>query len=261
MKKGRLGFTLIEVSLFLAITGLLFFGVTIGVQTSINQQRYNDAVQSFMEFLRTTYSNVLNVQSIAGRGNSEKAIYGKMLTFGEKNDLAGASITPGSTVFSYTVIGRIQNNESGNALELLDKLDANVVVKEDESFTTAGIAESYTPKWSVQIEKPCNGGSCEYTPFVGTLLIVRHPNSGTVYTFYNPNVIEVNERINSLDAEGATSMDLLQTSGFELTQVDFCLNQNPGVNSMRRDVRIAMGARNASGVELISDEDSKCKAN
>ena len=77
MKKGKLGFTLIEVSIFLAITGVLFVGVTVGVQTSINQQRYNDAVQNFMEFLRSTYSSVSNVQSVLGRGNSEKRFMGK----------------------------------------------------------------------------------------------------------------------------------------------------------------------------------------
>ena len=34
------GFTMIEVALFLAITGALFAGVTVGVQNSIFQQRY-----------------------------------------------------------------------------------------------------------------------------------------------------------------------------------------------------------------------------
>ena len=60
MRKNKLGFTLIEVSLFLAITGLLFLGVTLGVQNSIYQQRYNDAVQSFANFLGNIYDEVLN---------------------------------------------------------------------------------------------------------------------------------------------------------------------------------------------------------
>ena len=61
MKRIKGGFTLIEVSLFLAITGLLFLGVTIGVQNSIFQQRYNDSVQNFVEFLRSAYSKTENV--------------------------------------------------------------------------------------------------------------------------------------------------------------------------------------------------------
>ena len=63
------GFTIIEVSLFLAITALLFVGITVGTQNSINQQRYADSVNSFADFLRNVYSQVSNPQS-AGKGNS-----------------------------------------------------------------------------------------------------------------------------------------------------------------------------------------------
>ena len=78
MKRNKNGFTIIEVSLFLAITGLLFLSVTLGVQNSIYQQRYNDSVQGFVNFLRNVYNEVLNVQS-EGNGRHDKAIYGKMI--------------------------------------------------------------------------------------------------------------------------------------------------------------------------------------
>ena len=55
MKKK--GFTLIEVALFLAITGMLFIGIAAGVQNSIYQQKINDSVQGFAEFLRSVYYN------------------------------------------------------------------------------------------------------------------------------------------------------------------------------------------------------------
>lgn len=258
MKKGKLGFTLIEVSIFLAITGVLFVGVTMGVQTSINQQRYNDAVQNFMEFLRSTYSNVSNVQSVLGRGNSEKAIYGKMVTFGESYNLAGDKINPGDAIFSYTVIGNIGNSESGNVLQSLKNLDANVVVKNAEGeLKIAGLAESYVPRWSSQIEVPCSGDTCEYKPFTGTLLIVRHPGSGIVYTFYSSEVVEVNRGIR---LDGAVSLNtILDPDSSQMDQIDFCVNQNPGVASIRGDVRIMKGARNASGVELIPEEEGVCR--
>ncbi|MBR3336275.1 MAG: type II secretion system protein, partial [Bacillus sp. (in: Bacteria)] len=63
MQRIRRGFTLIEVSIFLAITGLLFAMVVIGVQNSISQQRFNDVVQNYVEFLRSIYAGVTNVQS------------------------------------------------------------------------------------------------------------------------------------------------------------------------------------------------------
>ena len=82
MKTTRSGFTLVEVALFLAITGLVFAGIVVGTQNSIFQQRYNDAVQNFAEFLRSMYSQVTNVQS-EGHGRSEYAIYGKLVNFEE----------------------------------------------------------------------------------------------------------------------------------------------------------------------------------
>ncbi|MBQ1373667.1 prepilin-type N-terminal cleavage/methylation domain-containing protein [Candidatus Saccharibacteria bacterium] len=50
MIRRRRGFTLVEVSLFLAITAASFVGIVAGTQSSIFQQRYNDAVQSFVDF-------------------------------------------------------------------------------------------------------------------------------------------------------------------------------------------------------------------
>ena len=50
------GFTLVEISLFLAITGFIFIGIVLGIQNSLFQQKYNDSTQGFAEFLRTVYS-------------------------------------------------------------------------------------------------------------------------------------------------------------------------------------------------------------
>ena len=178
------------------------------------------------------------------------------MTFGEEYNLAGEKVgADEDTLFSYTVIGNIGDADSGNVLQALENLDANVVVKDGEGgLRIAGLAESYTPRWSSHIEKPCSGDTCDYAPFTGTLLIVRHPSSGTVYTFYSPDVAEVNRGIK----EGAFNMSF--NSGlFQMDQIDFCVNQNPGVASIRGDVRIMKGARNASGVELIPEERGVCR--
>ena len=75
MKKG---FTLIEVSLFIAITGLLFVTIIVGTQNSIWQQKYNDSTQNFANFLKNIYAEVSNTQGVHG-GMSDKAIYGKLI--------------------------------------------------------------------------------------------------------------------------------------------------------------------------------------
>ena len=64
------GFTIIEVMLVLAITGLMLVGVIAGTYSSIATQRYNDSVRSFSEFLREIYAEVISPQSL-GEGNSD----------------------------------------------------------------------------------------------------------------------------------------------------------------------------------------------
>lgn len=61
--RSRKGFTIIEVTLFLAITAALLAGILAGSVASIKRHRYNDSVNDFVEFLRRTYSEVINVEN------------------------------------------------------------------------------------------------------------------------------------------------------------------------------------------------------
>ena len=100
MRKHKLiGFTLVEVSLFLAVTAVLFVGIITATQGSIWQQRYFDAVQGYAEFWRSIYSQVSNPQTV-GSGNAEIAIYGKLVVFGESMDLQGQPVN-GATDATY----------------------------------------------------------------------------------------------------------------------------------------------------------------
>lgn len=243
MKKMRSGFTIVEVALFLAITGLLFMGIAGGVQTSLFQQRYNDSVQSFAEFLRSVYSQVTNVEgsSING-GRSDRAIYGKLVTFGETKDLSGEDNSDGA-VFSYTVVGNAGDDigTGGNVLSSLKALEINI---RDESGLV-GIVESYIPRWGAKIE------DISGSKFDGALLIVRHPSSGTVYTY-----IYEGEVSNIINSDGLMNG---WEANFKLEQADFCVDPDGVSGGVRRDVRITQGARNASGVEVMpADIDNVC---
>lgn len=273
MKKILHGFTMIEVAIFLVITGALFVGIAVGTQNSIFQQRYNDAVQNFAEFLRTVYSETTNVQS-EGAGRSEKAIYGKLVTFGESYDLSGEAIEAGnSAIFSYNVIGDIDDLDVGNLLETLRDLDTNVVIKDGDQYRPVGLATSYKPRWASAIQ-----GIGSTDNFKGALLVVRHPSSGTVYTFVmEGETVEVNEAVREANASGGTIGNVnplkkflqyrtvdeegIEEDGFEVRAVDFCVNPNGvGEGGLRRDVRIIKGARNGSAVEIIGDgEGDRCQ--
>ena len=232
MKRNWRGFTLVEVSLFLAITAAIFVGIAVGTQNSIFQQRYNDAVQSFAEFLRTVYSQVTNVQN-ESTGRSDKAIYGKLVVFSDE----GGS----NKITSYNVIGGVGDvgSSSMGVLEKLKSLGASIT----DTGEPVGYVEDYKPRWGSQIQTKEGWGAVEsdkYQLFTGALLIVRHPSSGTVYTF-----------VSNIGSVGVMSeLD----RNFRLEKVDFCINPNGAERSnLRRDVRIVEGARNASGIEIMPD--------
>ena len=269
MKKG---FTLIEVMLFLVLTGALFVAVAVGTQNSIFQQRYNDSIQNFVEFLRGIYSQVSNVENLGG-GRSEKAIYGKLITFGEARDLAEKQITGKTAIFTYNVIGDVGDVGTGDVLTALDSLNANVLTinVEESDFFTTGMASSYVPRWGSKIES-----TSAHTDFKGSILIVRHPRSGTIFTYYSPQVIPVNQTkytknqsirtaaddVEKKNAQEAAANPLKsKLSTFVIDDIDFCLNPYGDDEARSRsNIRLVKKARNASGIVLpaVDGEDNRC---
>jgi len=260
MENNKRGFTLIEVAIFLAVTGALFAAITIGVQNSIYQQRYNDVVDNFVDFLGDLYSEVVNVES-EGNGRSEKAIYGKLVTFGEDNNEDGKQI-----IYAYNVIAKAVNSwdpdyNSATTIGLIKELDANVVRKNDEEtgYVPIGIVKEYTPRWAARIQ------SKAFEDYKGSLLILRSAQTGTVRTYASPEVIQVNGVLGKTDdglnvfKKGEDSY--LNDQDFTMQQVDFCVNPNgSGESSSRVDVRIVKGAHDASGVEKVPSDggDNEC---
>lgn len=262
MGKHKHGFTIIEVTLFVGITALLFLTVTIGVHNSIYQQRYNDAVEGFADYLRNVYSYVLNVQS-TGNGRSGEAIYGRLVTFGESAKPAGSSLDAGQIIYDYTVIGhavsaaKLQNKP---AKYLLAGLDIKVARDEGDEFNskyqTVGIINEYVPRWGARVQTI----SGSFTDFKGSLLVVRNPKSGVVQTLYYSEPIQVNQTLNSQSSNILTLLSS-KLSSFESGEVDFCINPNGTVGSDHRtNIRIAYDAMNASGVEILplDSEENKC---
>ena len=271
MKKARRGFTLIEISFFLALTGALFVGIVAGTQNSLWQQKYNDSVQSFTNFLRDAYAQVANPQGI-GDGRSDRAIYGKLIVFGQEYDLKGDKIPKDEQrFFVYDVIGDASAVGTGSVIETFKALNINVVVEEVTggvitNVSTAGLANSYMPTWGAVIEKTTlvDGADNNYK---GSILIVRHPRSGIINTLSSDRIIPVNEVIRNarLDGnyDGTRNLLTSKLDYFAVGEINFCVNPyGMGVRgSFRRDIRIVKNARNSSGVEIIDQDstDNHCK--
>lgn len=269
MKRFRSGFTLIEVSLFLAISGLLLLGIIGGTQSSISAQRAKDSVQNFVEFLKTTYSEVSNPQS-PGDGRSDKAIYGRLISFGQHTSLTGEKIPDyEQRIYVYDVVGHSSGQiGTGAVANALVGVGANVVIVERgnnpadiKSVNFAGNVKEYIPTWGAAIDGTTNG-----EPYTGMILIVRHPKSGTISTLVSTTVVEFNQEVNNaINSGNYGGIDTMLTNvlkdtgenGFKTELVSFCVNTS-GVGlkaDIRRNVQIISNARNGSGVNLLNQDD------
>lgn len=257
-RKSKQGFTIIEVMLVLAVTGLMLIGVLGSTYVSINSQRYNDSIRNFAEYMRSIYAEALSPASItededAAIGNSsDYAILGKIVVFG---------VNDSDTVYSATLVGTTNKN-----LPDEDFLTSITDIDSDGTNTsvfcgnpTAGQPSSvqpYTPLWEAKLAQANNMPSGAHYPnqFKGTMIIARTPTSSTIHTAFAPDKVYDFSGDNCTAANAAFRNDLsTQHSGFDTF---FEMNEPTGIcvtyDSIRvhREVRIAADGRNASAVWL-----------
>ena len=67
--RNRKGFTIIEVVLFLAISGAVLAAIIAGTASVAAKRRYNDAVSDLAENIRNVYSSTVNVENNRRRRN------------------------------------------------------------------------------------------------------------------------------------------------------------------------------------------------
>ena len=269
------GFTFIEITLFLAITAVLFITIVVSVQNSLVRQRFDDTVRNFYEFMQSVYSGVSDPQTM-GKGNSGVAVYGKLVVFGESVNLLGETNT--NTVFVYDVIANAAGNVNDNLGGGLVPSDPSVFqwkadVNGNRVANKIGVEpyymEEYRPRWDSTIQNTSGGA------YVGSILIIRHPGSGTINTLVlNGTAIQVNAKIREINNNLGMHVNLssiltdylkrTSTPSFKLEAVNFCVSpyELGATGPMDKiNIRVAKNARNASGVQMIDmdDADNKCK--
>jgi prepilin-type N-terminal cleavage/methylation domain-containing protein len=190
--QGIRGFTIIETMLVLAITGLLVAGVFVGVGTQIGVQRYRDAVETFKTTVQNQFVELNSVQ------NDRSDTW-------DCSDQA-ETIDTGSTVRGQSdciLIGRIMSIEAGSIRTA--SVVARAIATPDESLNDIdSLRDNYilniasntqrdaVMEWGTEIAWPQQGGESRNptTPRELSLLIVRSPDSGQIYSFTNDTFTE-----------------------------------------------------------------------
>ena len=275
-KHKQLGFTIIEVSLFLALSGLLAVGLIASANSSITRQRYNDSMNDFADFLRNAYTDTMNVSndsvdasSKLNGGRSPMAIYGKFIVFGEKNEDNQVS----RTIYTYDVVGKAISSgsaASSNILDMLYKdLNANIISQTCSGATCTNTfyrMNSYNIPWNGVVQKPNteDTGAVDKNLFSGAILIVRSPNTGGIHTYVYQGAVKdyhkIRETTNTGPADLKLFRDLINTevslqNRLHEGELNMCLDSPDNRNANRRNYRILKGANNTTGVYLVGLDD------
>jgi type II secretory pathway pseudopilin PulG len=243
--KTQNGFTIIEVMLFLAVTGMLAAAILVGSGVAIGQQRYRDSVSSLQSYIQQQYGKATNVtndrdkqwtcdsngtvsevDASAGeaRGTSDCVVLGRLVTV----DAAGTSLT------SAVVVGYRTPNAATQTSDIAEiatnyKLGIAPIDKDDESVN-----------WGAQVVKPKTT-----TPMPITLLIIRSPLSGTMLTF-------------SKEGVQANPNGMIDAANISV-QRDLCVNAEAGsFVGKRMEVRVEAYATSQSAIQVPTESDSVC---
>lgn len=187
------GFTIIETSLFLAISGVLIVGMITTAGISLTNQRYKDAATSLRDILQEQYADTLSVQSSRPTnlsctstaqvtdsgtseniGQSECSVVGRYVRI-DNNGLVG----------TYNVLAR-QTSSTANLSDLAS-LRSNYALGVDISEMNETKME-----WGTEIAWPRSGAEMRTNVADRTfgMLVIRSPDSGRVYTFTSNEIPE-----------------------------------------------------------------------
>lgn len=297
MRKTRGGFTIIEVVLFVAISGFLIVGLMVGTSATIARQRYNDSVQDLAEYFRREYSAVINPENGrtgaiddnqtclgpdeaspvggtnadvegANRGRSACLLYGRLITIGEVDD------DEGRRIYSYDVIGKELSQENidsaGSLKDALVQANIKVLVYSEPEQTTSATCSfeavgqyQYTPQWLAKVENPADDKALK-----ASILIIRSPANGSVHTLVYDEAIKVKDTIGIactssmagalLDEETIAKFTASLNEETPKTAIDLCVGSSDIFVGGSSRRSVRIGRDGHNGSAVeIADEDSE----
>jgi type II secretory pathway pseudopilin PulG len=235
------GFTIVELILFLGITGALFAALIVGVNSSIGQQRYKESVVSYKALLEDQYSQVIHPQN----GRDDKWTCDST---GGVAQAPNGGQARGTT--DCVLLGRyIQVKDNGSKIETGDVIGIQPV---DSSSLTNDILAlaAYEPTISpinsteddVQWQSVLQ--SIDRQPSSASFLILRSPLSGLLRTFALSEPLP------------ARLADAITPAAASLTLKN-CIVPNGSIGMPVQSVSVAAPIASANGI-VINGVDDQC---
>lgn len=247
------GFTIIETTLFLAITGLLILMITGGVGASLGVQRYRDSVESFKSLIQQQYADLASVQN--GRSNQWTCNANSSITpSGASGEVRGQSQCllvgkymriEGKDISIYSVLARKTGSSQNEDI---------AAMRQDYSMnvSTTDVIEQNL-EWGTNISWAKEGSlDANNTPTTRTLgiLFIRSPFSGQVYTFTSNSV----QPKNAISQSTFTNMISGANAVPGQRERMVCVESGGLLPNGSRGVYIAPYASSANAIETRSNE-------
>ena len=246
-------FTIIEVSLFLAISGLMAVGLLAGIGTAIGTHRYRDSVMSLQAQLQQEFSRVENMQNDrAGdescnasadivnvrseRGTSDCVVIGRFIAI------------EGDKIASYPVVAR-STDATNESLSDIAYIKSHIIKVDQNHEQDEG------RRWGNSIVYSSDFGSKKGDIRKVYFLVVRSPKSGSIYSFSSDTDLRN-------DSSGLSSMVIDSPSEekfFGRTRQILCVKKEEAVSISSLGVSLEANLSNTNGIQLLSnDTEAKC---
>lgn len=248
-KRRKAGFTIIEVTLFLGVSGLLIMLLLGGWTVMINTQRYEDSVVSFQGFLQDQYNLVYNVEN--GRAAN--------LTCDSNTGSIASGTTPrGQT--GCVVLGRFLRIVDGSNIQVLPVVGVVLAANDPATSDVEAIRNSlpkvvdrslqfsdsnFSIPWGAVIVNAA-GNSLDYT-----IAILRSPladSGGKVHTYIQQVP----------DASSASNLAGLINTANEDEDVEFCLDAGAPLSGGTRAVVVKAFASSQTYIVSRAQGENSC---
>lgn len=251
-RAAQQGFTIIEVVLFLAISGLLVLIALIGTGALINSVRFSDSARTTHAHVQQHYDEILNgfnPRSV-GCGNSTPGASG-CLYLGK---LINFEIGTGSIKTYYVVSNEVP--DLGDA-EISEMSDDELIVKVKPTAVQCAdcVVEEFTMPWAAEVyaSKRISDGRS-----VNSYAILRSPRSSQLrsYTFEMPRALLDGQ--NSSQLQTALTAELSNPANIQ-KPTNFCMRSEGGADRPAM-ITVANGqGQNAIAVSFdIENEGEAC---
>ncbi|HSE61641.1 MAG TPA: hypothetical protein VLA88_05095 [Candidatus Saccharimonadales bacterium] len=213
-EQGQRGFTVIEVTLFLAITGLLFMIAILGTGNTIRSVRFTDSGRATTAFLQRQYDDIINGLNqrngnqacIAGVivpgnqpvGTSPCLMLGKLVTFQVNSPV----------ITTYDVVGTEPANVD------YGQTDTQLISAFQPRLITSVGVGTYRIPWEAYIS-----GTKRLSDNQGVtgLLLIRSPKSSRIVSYtYKPGAVPATDLTPIVNSAANTS----QTTNFCIKNAD-----------------------------------------